>query len=91
VLTIERLVELKGVIKWNAVFGEAGLNPNTMRSAVHHQRELRADEAKALVEVLRRHGLMLYNPSKITDVRSEPAHAAQVQERGPDYSGTSND
>lgn len=89
-LTIERLVELKGVIKWNAVFGEAGLNPNTMRSAVHHQRELRADEAKALVEVLRRHGLMLDTPSKFADVRSEPAHTAQVQERRPDYPGTSN-
>lgn len=58
-LTIDRLIELKGVIKWNAVFGEAGLNPNTMRSAVHHQRELRPDEAQALLAVLRNHGLDL--------------------------------
>ena len=58
-LSIDRLIKLKGVIKWNAVFAEAGLNPNTMRSAVHHQRELREEEASAIVEVLSRHGLAL--------------------------------
>lgn len=58
-LTIDRLIELKGVIKWNAVFGEAGLNPNTMRSAVHNQRQLRPDEAEALLEVLCNYGLSL--------------------------------
>ena len=58
-LSIDRLIELKGVIKWNAVFAEAGLNPNTMRSAVHHQRQLREEEASAILEVLGRHGLAL--------------------------------
>jgi hypothetical protein len=57
VLSIDRLIELKGVIKWNAVFSEAGLNPNTMRSAVHHQRELREEEASAILEVLKGYGL----------------------------------
>lgn len=56
-LTIERLIELKGVIKWNSVFLEAGLNPNTMRSAVHNRRELRRDEVAALVRVLSRYGV----------------------------------
>lgn len=57
--TIDRLIELKGVIKWNAVFAEAGLNPNTMRSAVHHQRDLREEEASAILAVLSRYGLAL--------------------------------
>jgi len=59
VLSIDRLIRLKGVIKWNAVFAEAGLNPNTMRSAVHHHRELREEEASAITEVLARNGLIL--------------------------------
>jgi hypothetical protein len=59
VLSIDRLIELKGVIKWNAVFAAAGLNPNTMRSAVHHQRDLRGEEVAAILEVLSRYGLVL--------------------------------
>ena len=58
-LSIDRLIELKSVIKWNAVFAEAGLNPNTMRSAVHHQRELREEEISAILEVLRGYGLVV--------------------------------
>ncbi len=63
-LTIERLIELKGVIKWHAVFCEAGLNPNTMRSAVHHRRELRRDEAAALMRVLNAYGVRLDAPAE---------------------------
>lgn len=58
-LTIDRIIDLKGLIKWNAVYCEAGLNPNTMRSAVHNRRELRRDEAAALMGVLRSHGIRL--------------------------------
>lgn len=65
-LTTERIVELKGVIKWNAVFCEAGLNPNTMRSAVHNRRELRRDEAVALLRVLRTYGINLDAPDQLT-------------------------
>lgn len=89
-LTIERLIELKGVIKWNAVFGEAGLNPNTMRSAVHHQRELRADEAHALVSVLERHGLVLTKPTGGGKFHKEPVGLLAVHERDSDYSGKSD-
>lgn len=63
-LTIERIIELKGVIKWNAVFCEAGLNPNTMRSAVHTRRELRRSEVAALLRVLSRHGISLDAPAE---------------------------
>lgn len=58
-LTIDRIIDLKSVIKWNAVFCEAGLNPNTMRSAMHNGRELRRDEVAALMHVLRDHGIRL--------------------------------
>jgi hypothetical protein len=74
-LTISRLIELKGVIKWHAVFCEAGLNPNTMRSAVHNQRELRGEEVAALNRVLSEHGISLEpigEPSPPTD--TEPSH-----------------
>lgn len=65
-LTVERIIELKGVIKWNAVFCEAGLNPNTMRSAVHNRRELRRDEVAAILRVLRKHGINLDAPAEPT-------------------------
>lgn len=65
-LTIDRLIELKGVIKWNAVFCEAGLNPNTMRSAVHNRRELRRAEVVALMRVLSEHGISLNAPAEPT-------------------------
>jgi hypothetical protein len=61
-LDINRLIQLKGVIKWNSVFNEAGLNPNTMRSAVHNRRELRRSEVVALMRVLREHGIILDPP-----------------------------
>lgn len=63
-LSIEKIIELKGVIKWNAVFCEAGLNPNTMRSAVHNRRELRRDEVAALMRVLSGHGISLEAPAE---------------------------
>ncbi|GEM_PF-6368823 len=65
-LSIDRVIELKGVIKWHAVFCEAGLNPNTMRSAVHNRRELRRDEAAALLRVLRKYGIHLDGPTEPT-------------------------
>ena len=65
-LTINRLIELKGVIKWNAVFCEAGLNPNTMRSAIHNRRELRRDEVAVLLRVLRKYGVSLNGPAEPT-------------------------
>lgn len=58
-LSIDRIIELKGVIKWSAVFAAAGLNPNTMRGAVHLQRELRVEEATAILTVLEAYGLTL--------------------------------
>lgn len=90
-LTIERLIELKGVIKWNAVFGEAGLNPNTMRSAVHHQRELRAEEAEALVGVLKKHGVRLTTDPATQGFRSQSESLAHVRERSPEYPHASHD
>lgn len=90
-LTIERLIQLKGVIKWNAVFCEAGLNPNTMRSAVHHRRELRADEVTALLHVLERHGLVLTRPPGPVALTDEPVSAIAAREREPRYSSTSDD
>ena len=65
-LSIERIVELKGVIKWHAVFCEADLNPNTMRSAIHNRRELRKSEATALLRVLRKYGVKLDGPVEPT-------------------------
>ena len=65
-LTIDRLIKLKGIVKWNAVFCEAGLNPNTMRSAVHNRRELRRDEVAAILRVLRRYGISLDAPVEPT-------------------------
>lgn len=58
-LSIERLIGLKTVIKWNAVFAEAGLNPNTMRSAIHNRRDLRKREVAALMRVLKQNGIVL--------------------------------
>ena len=63
-LTIDRIIELKDIIKWNSVFCEAGLNPNTMRSAVHHRRELRREEAIALMRVLNRYGIRFHAPAE---------------------------
>jgi hypothetical protein len=83
VLTIDRLVKLKGVIKWNAVFGEAGLNPNTMRSAVHHHRELRAEEAVALVDVLSRYGLSLTEECPGTSAAGDSDHPPQRSRSSP--------
>lgn len=90
-LTIDRLIELKGVIKWNAVFGQAGLNPNTMRSAVHHRRELRLDEAEALIEVLKRYGVALHTHPVGAELCDEPGGLAEVSERTPKYIHSSND
>ena len=56
-LTIDRLIALKDVIKWNQVFREAGLNSSTMRSAMHYRRELRGSEVLALTDALARRGL----------------------------------
>lgn len=56
-LTLDRLKELKDVIKWHRVFCEAGLNPNTMRSAIHNGRELREEEAIAIEKTLSRRGI----------------------------------
>lgn len=58
-LTIERLKELKDMIKWHRVFCEAGLNPNTMRSAIHNGRELREEEAVAIQKTLSRRGVYI--------------------------------
>ncbi len=58
-ITIDQIIALKGVIKWNAVFIEARLNPNTMRSAIHNKRELRREEAVALMRTLSKHGVIL--------------------------------
>ncbi len=76
-LSIDRVIELKGVIKWNAVFCEAGLNPNTMRSAVHNRRELRRDEAAALLRVLRQYGILLDGPTEPTLFSESGAEALQ--------------
>lgn len=59
-LTIHRVIELKDVIRWSPVFRAAGLNENTMRSAMHHGRELRPEEAEAIAKVLRERGVCLY-------------------------------
>lgn len=85
-LSIDRLIELKGVIKWNAVFEEAGLNPNTMRSAVHHQRELREAEASAILDVLRGYGLALASEKEQrgrADLSSGQVYAARTAPRVP--------
>ncbi len=65
-LTIDRLIELKDVVKWNAVFSKAGLNPNTMRSAVHNRRELRRHEVAAILRVMREQGISLNAPAEPT-------------------------
>lgn len=59
-LTIHRVIELKDVIRWSPVFRAAGLNENTMRSAMHHGRELRPAEAEAIAKVLRERGVCLH-------------------------------
>lgn len=58
-LTIRRVIELKDVIRWSPVFRAAGLNENTMRSAIHHGRELRPEEAEAIMRVLLARGVVL--------------------------------
>lgn len=59
-LTIRRVIELKDVIRWSPVFRAAGLNENTMRSAIHHRRELRPDEAEAIAQVLQERGIYVH-------------------------------
>ena len=59
-LTMRHVIELKDVIRWSAVFRAAGLNENTMRSAMHHGRELRPGEAEAIAEALRKRGVYLH-------------------------------
>ena len=59
-LTTRRLIELKEVIRWSAVFRAAGLNANTMRSAMHYGRELRPDEAEAIAQALQEQGVYLH-------------------------------
>ncbi len=56
-LTIDRVIELKDLIKWHTVFCEAGLNSNTMRSAIRNRRELRKEEAAAIVKTLAHRGI----------------------------------
>ena len=54
---MERIIELKEVIRWSPIFRAAGLNENTMRSAMHHRRELRPEEAEAIAEALEEKGI----------------------------------
>lgn len=65
-LTIERILELKDVIKWNSVFCDAGLNANTMRSAMHHKRPLRPHEIHALIQALASKGIFLSESKQLT-------------------------
>lgn len=59
-LTIHRVIDLKDVVRWSPVFRAAGLNENTMRSAMHHKRELRPEEAHAIEQVLLERGVALH-------------------------------
>lgn len=58
-LTIKHIIELKEIIKWHTVFCEAGLNSNTMRSAMHNERELRPEEVNAILNTLSQKGIVL--------------------------------
>ena len=58
-IDIVHLNKLSKFIKWNAVFKEAGLNANTMRSAMHHGRELRKEEVASILRVLRQNGIQI--------------------------------
>lgn len=58
-LTIDKVIALKDVVKWHTVFSEAGLNASTMRSAMHYRRPLRVEEAAALTEALAQRGIVL--------------------------------
>ena len=59
-LTIRRVIDLKDVVRWTPVFRAAGLNENTMRSAMHNKRELRPEEAEAIEQVLLERGVALH-------------------------------
>ena len=74
VLTIERVVALKDVIKWHHVFLEAGLNPSTMRSAMHTRRPLRDDEVSALSSALVRRGIHVCEQTELFPVPHNNAY-----------------
>lgn len=59
-LSIRRIIELKDIIRWAPVFRAAGLNENTMRSAMHHGRELRSEEAEAIAQALLKRGVYFH-------------------------------
>lgn len=59
-LTIRRVIDLKDIVRWAPVFRAAGLNANTMRSAMHNKRELRLEEAKAIEQALLERGVAVH-------------------------------
>ena len=70
-LTIDRIIELKDFIRWNVVFRAAGLNENTMRSAMHNRRELRPEESEALLRALNKEGIYIHPAQKEMEFSSE--------------------
>ena len=58
-LSMSRLIQLRPFVKWNAVFKAAGLNPNTMRSAMWSRRRLTEEESEAILSLLEKHGIRI--------------------------------
>ena len=58
-LTIEKLRELKTILKLSQIAKEAGLKENTLTLKVSFQRELNVKESERIEQVLNSYGLFL--------------------------------
>lgn len=83
-LSQDRLSELKRIIKLSTVFEEAGLNANTMRSAMHSGRELTCSESDAIGRVLASYGLATSCGSE-RDMSSRHLKHPQMDHKQPPY------
>ena len=58
-LTLERLIKLKKLVKIETLCREAGVSPNTINAAMARGNPLRQDVAQKLTLALRKEGLIL--------------------------------